>query len=164
MNTLLPRGVQMSGTATASAAHINNHINNSTTRVMVIDDHELVRRGLAALINDEADMACCGECPCAEAMAAIPQRRPDVVVVDVSTPRGGGFKLIQQIRAFDQGIRIVALTMSDKPEFVEQTFSAGAAACVMKMDLAARVLAAIRRMRTTATMADPADGAESRPS
>jgi len=121
-------------------------IKKTRTRVVIIDNHELVRRGLAALINAEADLVSCGEVACTEsAMETVGRSRPDVVLVDVSMTRGVGLQVIQGIRKHDPAVRIVALAMSDKPELVERVFSAGAAAFVMKTDVAARVLEAIRR-------------------
>jgi DNA-binding NarL/FixJ family response regulator len=105
-----------------------------------------VRRGLAALVNGEEDMASCGETTCPEAtIEVVARRRPDVVMIDVSVTRGEGLQVIQRIRNHDANIRIVALAMNDRPEFVERVFSAGAAMLVMKTDLALRVLETIRR-------------------
>jgi len=124
----------------------NECIHEMNTRVLIVDNHDLVRRGLAALINAEDDMASCGEVACnASAVDAVMQLRPDVVIIDVSLSRGTGLELIQRIRKCATGSRIVALAMTDRPELVERIFDAGAAAFVRKTDLAARVLEAIRR-------------------
>jgi DNA-binding NarL/FixJ family response regulator len=107
-----------------------------------------VRRSLAAVVNAEEDLMSCGEVACTEtALEAVKEMRPQVVVIDVSLARGAGLELIQRIRKHDAAIRIVALAMSDKPEVVERVLSAGAAEFVVKTDLAARVLEAIRRSR-----------------
>lgn len=124
-------------------------IRKTKTRVLIVDNNELVRRGLAALVNGEVDMASCGEIACGEASSeAVARRRPDVVMIDVSAARGEGLQAIQRIRKSDAKIRIVALAMNDRPEFVERVYSAGAAMLVMKTDLALRVLETIRRSQT----------------
>jgi DNA-binding NarL/FixJ family response regulator len=116
------------------------------TRVMVVDDHELVRRGLAALVNAEQDLeACAAAATASEALQAVMHCSPEVVVLDVSLQHGQGLALIQKIKAFNPEIRIVALAMYDKPEYMRRIFSAGAAALVSKGDLATRLLQAIRR-------------------
>ena len=125
-------------------------IKKTRTRVLIVDNHELVRRGLAALVNAEDDMMSCGEVPCVEeSIDAVLRARPEVVIIDVSASRGSGLQVIQRIRKSHAAIRIVALAMSDKPELVERVFSAGAAAFVVKTDLAARVLDAVRRNQPT---------------
>jgi DNA-binding NarL/FixJ family response regulator len=117
--------------------------------VLVVDNHEFVRRGLAALIDAEEDMVSCGAVACDEnAVDAVMRLRPDVVIIDVSLARGTGLELIQRIRRCGPSCRIVALAMIDRPELVEQIFDAGAAAFVRKTDLAARVLETIRRSAT----------------
>src|SRR5438309_11934983 len=75
-------------------------------KVLMVDDHALVRRGLATLIGDEADLEVCGEAGDAvEAMTQVGVVRPDLVVVDLSLRNGHGLDLIRQIRARDAGIK-----------------------------------------------------------
>jgi DNA-binding NarL/FixJ family response regulator len=76
-------------------------------------------------------------------------------MIDVSAARGEGLQAIQRIRNYDASIRIVALAMNDRPEFVERVFSAGAATLVMKTDLARRILETIRRSQTERKGAAP---------
>lgn len=115
---------------------------------MVADDHELVRRGLAALVNAEEDMECCAEVPCTDAaLDAAIRCQPDVVVIDISLSRGEGLALIQRIRNYNTRILIVAVAMSDRPGLEDRIRDAGAAEFVVKTDVAARVLEAIRRTR-----------------
>ncbi|MES2693305.1 MAG: response regulator transcription factor [Verrucomicrobiota bacterium] len=139
-------------------------IKKTVTRVLVVENHELVRRGLAALVNAEKDMATCGEIACnaGAAVAAVAALGPDVVVIDVSASRGEGMEAMQRIRKHDTGLRIVALAMSDRPDLVERVLNAGAAAFVIKTDVAARVLEAIRRSqkRTPAKEAAGEDAPE----
>lgn len=113
---------------------------------MIVDNHELVRRGLAALVNAEEDMVACAEVACTpEVVDTVIQCRPDVVIIDVSPSRGAGLEVIQRIRKRHTNIRIVAVAMSDKPELVERSLNEGATAFVVKTELATRLLDAIRR-------------------
>ena len=113
---------------------------------MIVDSHQLVRRGLAAMLNAEDDLESCGEVSStAAAMDEILQRQPDVVLIDVSLRHGAGLELIQRIRALAPQVRVVALAMYNKPEYAERLFSVGAAAFVLKGDLTQRLLEAVRR-------------------
>lgn len=113
---------------------------------MIVDPHEFVRRGLATVIDAEPDLKCCGAVdgrwPLREVLA---QTKPAVVLVDVSPRRGRGLEIIREIRAFDAGIRILALAIYRPPADVAAILRAGAEACLRKLDLASRLLRAIRR-------------------
>lgn len=116
------------------------------TRVVILENHDLVRRALETLVNAESDMVTCGATACTEsAFALVADARPDVVIVDVAVTRGAGLHLIQKIRGEFPAVRIVALAVNERPELSEQVFTAGAAALVVKSELAARLLGAIRR-------------------
>ncbi len=142
MTTLHPRAAALPSPGRQGEPRIQE----VSTRVLVVDNHEFVRRGLAALIDAEEDMVACGAVACdANAVDAVVRLRPDVVIIDVSLARGMGLELIQRIRRCGLGCRIVALAMIERPELVEQIFDAGAAAFVRKTDLAARILETIRR-------------------
>lgn len=115
-------------------------------RVCIIDHHDFVRRGLAALIDTEPDMTCCGELDGESSVRdALRRLKPDVVLVDVSRRSGRGLQLIQEVRAIDPQIRVVALSMDRSPAHRSRMIDAGAETCVAKLDLARRVLQAIRR-------------------
>ena len=131
---------------------------------MIVDNHELIRRGLAALVNAESDMVACAEAACTtSALEAVARFEPDVVIVDVSPSRGAGLEIIQGIRKLSTKIRIVALAMSERPELAEQVRDAGAAALVVKTDVAPRVLEAIRRARVERETRHPERTAAKRP-
>jgi DNA-binding NarL/FixJ family response regulator len=129
-------------------------------RVLIVDNHELVRRGLAALVNAESDMHCCGEAPCDEsAMDVVNSTQPDVVIIDVAVTRGIGLEIVQRIRKTNTRIRVIALAMTERPELVERSLSAGAVEFVSKNGLAARVLEAVRRSQLPRSAA-PSEAAE----
>jgi DNA-binding NarL/FixJ family response regulator len=121
-------------------------IRKGMTKVLIVDNHALVRRGLAALVSAEGDMVSCGDVPCTEAVLdTVAALRPDVVVMDVSTPDATCLRLMQRIRKGDAHVRIIALAMTDKPGLMERVLDAGAASLVLKNDLVSRILTAIRR-------------------
>src|SRR5258708_28385286 len=81
-------------------------------RIMIVDDHALVRRGLATLIGDERDLEICGEAAdTVEAVAQVTTLKPDLVIVDLSLKTGHGLDLIKQLRAHDENIKILVLSM-----------------------------------------------------
>jgi DNA-binding NarL/FixJ family response regulator len=115
-------------------------------RIFIVDDHPLMRKGLAALINSEPDMEVCGESSdCAAATANIAKMRPAVVVVDISLRGNSGIELIKNIKALDAGIHSVVLSMHDESVYAVRALKAGAKAYVMKHDASALVVDAIRR-------------------
>src|SRR5947209_18628422 len=96
-------------------------------KILIVDDHALVRRGLATRIGDEPDLEVCGEAGDAvEAMTQVGVVRPDLVVVDLSLRNGHGLDLIRQIRARDAGIKMLVLSMHDEKLFAERALRAGA--------------------------------------
>src|SRR5437764_4712727 len=94
-------------------------------KILLVDDHALVRRGLAAMIGDEPDLEVCGEAGDAvEAMTQLAVVRPDVAVIDLSLKNGHGLDLIRQIKAKDAGIRMLVLSMHDEKLFAERALRA----------------------------------------
>src|SRR5215207_9379616 len=88
---------------------------NVKSRVLIVDDHALVRRGLATMIGDEPDLEVCGEAgDPVEALTQLGVVRPDVAVIDLSLRNGHGLDLIRQIKARDPGIRMLVLSMHDE--------------------------------------------------
>src|SRR5689334_23014274 len=86
-------------------------------RVFLLDDHEVVRRGLRDLLDQEADIEVVGESGlAAEAMRRIPAVRPDVAVLDARLPDGSGIEVCRDVRALDPSIAVVILTSYDDDE------------------------------------------------
>ena len=118
------------------------------TRVYMVDDHAMVRRGLAALIAVESDLELCGEAEdCATATSEIGKLCPDVVIVDISLRGNSGLELIKNIKAFDPKIHIVVLSVHDESVYALRVLKAGAKAYVMKQDIASKVIDAVRKVR-----------------
>jgi DNA-binding NarL/FixJ family response regulator len=118
------------------------------TRVYVVDDHALVRRGVAAMIAAEADLEVCGEAEdCATATSEILKLHPDVVIADISLRGNSGLELIKNIKAYDPTIHVVVLSVHDEAVYALRVLKAGARGYVMKQDLATKVIDAVRRVR-----------------
>jgi DNA-binding NarL/FixJ family response regulator len=119
-----------------------------TTRVFIVDDHELVRRGLATVIDAEPDMVACGSARDSQAALTMIRRlAPDLVIVDMSLKGNGSIDLIRKIRAFDDGIQILCLSMRDDPQNASKMIEAGAREYLVKQGVVCRVTDAIRRIR-----------------
>lgn len=118
------------------------------TRVYIVDDHAMVRRGLASLITAEVDLELCGEAEdCAIATSEVTRLRPDVVVVDISLRGNSGLELIKNIRVLDPAIRTVVLSVHDESIYALRALKAGAKAYVMKQEISSKVIDAIRKVR-----------------
>ena len=118
------------------------------TRIFVVDDHALFRKGLAALINAELDMEVCGEGDdCIIASQKILRIKPDLVIVDISLKGTNGIELIKNIKAVEPQIQVMVLSMHDESIYALRVLRAGAKGYLMKQDAAEAVITAIRRVR-----------------
>lgn len=128
---------------TAPAAPVN-----TKTRVFIVDDHPLLRKGLGELINQQLDMIICGEADDApEALKAICQIQPDLVIVDISLKSQNGIELIKNIKAINPSTQVLVLSMHDESIYALRVLKAGAKAYVMKQEVVDKVMEAIRRIR-----------------
>jgi DNA-binding NarL/FixJ family response regulator len=101
-------------------------------RVLLVDDHELVRKGIKALFNG-SDWQICGEAANGkEAVEKAVKLNPDLILMDISMPVMNGIEATKQIRNLRPNAKIVMLTMHDSPQIAEQTKQAGADACLVK--------------------------------
>ncbi|MDY3560670.1 response regulator transcription factor [Gemmata sp. JC673] len=125
-------------------------------RVFLVDDHPVVRDGLRALLDGEADMEVVGDALDGEtAVGRAAELRPDVVVMDVSMPGMGGIEATARIRAGCPNVRIVALTAHEDRRYVQQALQAGATGYVPKRAAAADLVGAIRHAAAGRTYLDP---------
>jgi DNA-binding NarL/FixJ family response regulator len=132
-------------------------MDNPPIRVFIVDDHPLVREGLANLLRLEPDMEVLGEAedPLSglEAMATNP---PDVAVIDLSFKRGSGLQLITELRTRAPSVIIVVLSMHEEVTDLERALRAGAAGYVMKRESTRHIVEAIRSVRGGSIYANPA--------
>jgi DNA-binding NarL/FixJ family response regulator len=117
------------------------------SKVMIVDDHAIVRQGLAELINDQPDLVTCGEAESPpQALKVIGETKPDVAVVDVSLAGGDGIELCRQIHEQWPEMAILVLSMHDEALYAERVLRAGAMGYVMKQEPQETVMAAIRKV------------------
>lgn len=114
-------------------------------RVTIVDDHAILRAGLKMLVNAQADMEVVSEAPDGEqAVQAARETRPDVVLLDLTMPRAGGMKALQEITRSCRDTRVLVLTMHDDPAYLRSALAAGASGYLLKRAVDAELLAAIR--------------------
>ena len=117
-----------------------------TLKILVVDDHVLIREGLRRALTKESDFALVGEAASKrEAFVQIPHHNPDVLVVDLHLPDGNGLEVIAWARALSQRMGIVALTFSNFPEHVLACMESGASAYVEKSAPLSELILAIRQ-------------------
>jgi DNA-binding NarL/FixJ family response regulator len=116
-------------------------------RILIVDDHPIVRRGLRELVADETDLVVCGEAEdLAEAMRQVEATRPDVVVVDLTLKGGHGLDLIQEIKARFGHIKMLVSSMHDESLFAERALRAGASGYISKQESPERIIDALRQV------------------
>jgi DNA-binding NarL/FixJ family response regulator len=116
-------------------------------KVVVVDDHAIVRQGLAELINDQPDLVAVGEAESPPvAMKVIEATQPDVAVVDITLAGGDGIELCRQIHERWPDLAVLVLSMHDEQLYAERVLRAGAMGYVMKQEPQEKVMAAIRRV------------------
>ena len=102
-------------------------------RVLIVDDHPIVRQGLRRIMENEEDFVVCGEAETArDARTAIKELNPDVMIVDISLKQGDGIELVRDVRAHHPQLPILVLSMHDETIYAERMLSAGANGYIMK--------------------------------
>ena len=130
-------------------------------RVFVVDDHGILRGGLRALINLQPDMEVVGEAANGpDAEVGVKETEPDVVLMDISMPNGGGLAAIAAIKQVRPKTRIVVLTFHDELGYVRAAGRAGATGYVVKSAVDTELLAAIRAVAQGRTFMDASLGLE----
>jgi DNA-binding NarL/FixJ family response regulator len=115
--------------------------------VFVVDDHPLLRQGLALLINRESDLVVCGEAEEAQAaMKAIAAKKPDVLIADISLNGPDGLDLLKNLRALYPYMPVLILSMHDETIYAERALRARANGYIMKQEATEKVLIAVRRI------------------
>ncbi|KPK45107.1 MAG: LuxR family transcriptional regulator [Phycisphaerae bacterium SG8_4] len=116
-------------------------------RILIVDDHPIVRQGLAELVNHEEDFTVCGQAEdYHEALRAIGQLNPNIAVVDISLKESSGLELIKDIHSQHPDLPVLALSMHDETLYAERALRAGAMGYIMKQEATENVIAAIRRV------------------
>src|ERR1700684_4655350 len=116
-------------------------------KVLVVDDHPIVREGMTLLINREPDLTVCAAAEESNtAIEAIENLRPDLAIVDISLPGRDGLELLKMIRAKDPQMPVLILSMHGETTYAERALRAGANGHIMKQEATEKVLVAIRRI------------------
>ncbi len=128
-----------------------------TLRVLVVDDHDIVRKGLTTLISRQQDLSVAGEAgTAAEAVAKASELAPDVVVLDIRLPDASGIEACREIRSQNSNIKVLMLTSYSDEEAVMGSIMAGASGYLLKEIRSQEIVEAIRQVGTGRSLLDPA--------
>jgi len=117
------------------------------TNILIVDDHPLVRAGIAQLIGDCPDLAVCGEAAnMAEALRQIDISPPDLAIIDLSLAGGSGLDLIEHIKARNLNILMLVASMHDETLYAERVLAAGARGYINKQEAQSNIIRAIRQV------------------
>ena len=118
-----------------------------TTRVLIVDDHRILREGLRRILAEARDMEFAGEASTGEeALASVKQPRPDVVLLDLSMPRQGGLGTLRDFRRLHPAIHVLVLSMHSEEQFGPRALAAGAAGYLTKESAPDLLLQAVRQV------------------
>jgi two-component system, NarL family, response regulator DevR len=141
----------VSGAARAEWGEVNAKI-----RIFLLDDHEIVRRGLHDLLEADDDIEVVGESgSAAEAIELIPALRTDVAILDARLPDGSGIDVCREVRSADPGIRALILTSYDDDEALFAAILAGASGYLLKQITGGDMVDTVRRVAEGQSMIDP---------
>jgi DNA-binding NarL/FixJ family response regulator len=122
-----------------------NSIASAQIRILLVDDHEVVRRGTRALLEHQTGWQVCGEATTGrQAVTAAIDLKPDVAIIDVVLPELGGIEAIRQIKRAVPDVEVVTFTARASEEIVQNVFDAGARSCIMKTEDGEHLLEAVR--------------------
>lgn len=117
------------------------------TKILIVDDHPLVRTGFAQLIGDCPDLEVCGEAgDMAEALRQIETTDPDLAIIDLSLAGGSGLDLIERIKSRNKSILMLVASMHDETLYAERVLAAGARGYINKQEAQDRIIQAIRQV------------------
>jgi len=118
-------------------------------KVLIVDDHPIVRDGLASLINHENDLEVCGQAEEApEALKAVSELKPDVAIVDISLKSSDGIELTKSIKARAPRLPVIVFSIHEESTYAERALRAGAQGYLMKEVVSEKIIAAIRTVLT----------------
>ncbi len=125
--------------------------------VLIVDDHDIVRKGLTTLISRQEDLSVAGEAgTAAEAVAKASELAPDVVVLDIRLPDASGIEACREIRSQNSNIKVLMLTSYSDEEAVMGSIMAGASGYLLKEIRSQEIVEAIRQVGTGRSLLDPA--------
>jgi DNA-binding NarL/FixJ family response regulator len=117
------------------------------TRILIVDDHPMMREGLAQLIGQQPDLMVCGEAGDArDALEKVRVLKPNLVLADITLPGRNGLELIKDIQALDAGVPVLIISMHDEAFYAERVLRAGGRGYIMKQEGGKKIMEAIRRV------------------
>jgi DNA-binding NarL/FixJ family response regulator len=119
----------------------------SKKRILIVDDHPMMRQGLAQLVGAEPDLIVCGEVDSAEsALDAVGKSKPDLVLADISLPGKNGLELIKDFQAVQPGLPVLVISMHDESLYAERVLRAGGRGYIMKQEGGRKLMLALRQV------------------
>jgi len=120
---------------------------SSKVRVLLVDDHPIVRRGLSDVVSREPDLEVCGEAGSeGEAIRIARKSAPSLAIVDLALEKGHGLEVVRQLRTLSRDVKILVLSVYDEAIYAERAIRAGALGYVQKRDATDHLIAAIRQV------------------
>ena len=114
-------------------------------KIVLVDDHPLVREWLTNLLNQQADFHVCGETGNApQALQLVESVRPDIAIVDITLAEGSGLELIKSIKSVHPDVAVLVLSMHDELLYAERALRAGAGGYIMKSEATQKVIQAVK--------------------
>jgi len=133
--------------ATTAKAAPSNNGKKDAMRVLIVDDHPLLRKGVSQLIDQEKDLIVVGEAEDAhKAISAIENSKPDIALIDISLSGTSGIELIKNIKARFPKLKMLVLSMHDESVYAQRALRAGASGYIMKQEGTEKVLLALRKV------------------
>ena len=125
--------------------HVQDRTEKAVTRILIVDDHPIVRQGIRLLVDQEADLMICGEAESAsEALKITDQSKPNVAIVDLSLRESSGLELIKDFKIRHPDLKILVLSMRDESFYAERVLRAGARGYITKEEGTEKVIEGIR--------------------
>ena len=122
-------------------------IKKEKARILLVDDHPIVRQGLAEMIDQEPDLMVCGTAEDVhKALDAVEKYKPDLVIADISLKGSNGIELLKNIKVRFPRTLVLVLSMHDESLYAVRALRAGAAGYIMKQEATEKVLTAIRQV------------------
>lgn len=125
-------------------------------KIILADDHPIVRQGLRQVIEREPDLRIVAECgDGAAALAAIEKQQPDIAILDVDMPRASGFDVLRILSKKQSAVQVILMTVHDEVEFFNEALDLGAKAYLLKECAVEEVVKAVRAIRADQSFASP---------
>jgi DNA-binding NarL/FixJ family response regulator len=120
---------------------------HAMTRVFIVDDHPILRKGLREIISQEPDMEVCGEAEdAATSLKGVIEAKPDIAIVDISLKDSNGLDLVKDLSVRHPGLKVLVLSMYEEDLYAERALRAGARGYIMKQEAAPSLVGALRRI------------------